>query len=78
MEAQLQDIEQKSEKKKMEVVAIIICGLLSHSSRLVGRITDRVTTTSEAGWIRWYCGVYIVVTWDVRHCNFAMSSRRKK
>jgi hypothetical protein len=51
VEAQLQEIELKSEKKKTEVIPSIIYDY-SRSSPLVDRITDDVAAAPEAGWVR--------------------------
>ena len=62
IEAQLQEIEQKSEKKKMEV-SVFFFSYLNYdhrSSPTAGRITDRVTRAPEAGWDRWICTICII------------------
>lgn len=64
IDAQLQEIEQKSEKKKMEVLVFIIFKLHRHSSLIVGRITDRITTAPEAGWVQWTCSICIVANYN--------------
>lgn len=53
IEAQLQEIEQKSEKKKLEVRTSIPYSAQRNINVVlfsVGRDTDRITTTPEARW----------------------------